>query len=173
MNTNSQNHLYLWICEELYSLIFKQGRNLTYRGTLKTFFLQIDKCLCDNKHGPSVVHFLAALRVLVSMHPWSIWNSASFQGLRFPKYISTTFVQFLCVLYPKTLEYRTGRKRFVYIFFQASSGIRMDQNKGFLPVLYSKVFDTNNQYLTRWDIFFMRDPRDIENCNKPRKICEI
>ena len=37
----------------------------------------------------------------------------------------------------KTLEYRTGRKRFVYIFFQASSGIRMDQNKGFLPVLYS------------------------------------
>ena len=113
MNTNSQNHLYLWICEELYSLIFKQGRNLTYRGTLKTFFLQIDKCLCDNKHGPSVVHFLAALRVLVSMHPWSIWNSASFQGLRFPKYISTTFVQFLCVLYPK--------KQTLYFYIQMSS----------------------------------------------------
>ena len=36
----------------------------------------------------------------------------------------------------KILEYKmNGRKRFVYIFFQASSGIRMDQNKGFLPVL--------------------------------------
>ena len=30
---------------------------------------------------------------------------------------------------------------FVHTFFQASSGILMDQNKGFLPVLYSKVFE--------------------------------
>ena len=44
------------------------------------------------------------------------------------------------LLRSKTLEYRTGRKRF---FFQASSGIRMDQNKGFLPVLYSMVFDVD------------------------------
>ena len=44
--------------------------------------------------------------------------------------------------HPKKLEYKEcDRKRFVYIFSQASSGIRMDQNKGFLPVLYSKVFE--------------------------------
>ena len=54
--------------------------------------------------------------------------------------ILTQILQLPSEASPKTLEYRTGRKRFVYIFFQASSGIRMEQNKGFLPVLYSKVF---------------------------------
>ena len=34
-------------------------------------------------------------------------------------------------------------KGFVYIFFQASSGIRMDQNKGILPILNSKVFEVD------------------------------
>ena len=46
---------------------------------------------------------------------------------------------------PKTLEYRTGRSSLVYIFFQASSGILMDQHKGLLPVLYSTVFGTHAQ----------------------------
>ena len=41
---------------------------------------------------------------------------------------------------PKTLKYRTGRSSFVYIFFQASSGREMDQNKGLLQVLYFTVF---------------------------------
>ena len=49
------------------------------------------------------------------------------------------------VTYPKTLEYRTGRNPLFTLFFQASSGIRMDQNKGFLPVLYSRVFDLCNK----------------------------
>ena len=43
----------------------------------------------------------------------------------------------------KTLDYRTGRNPLFTLFFQASSGIRMDQNKGFLPVLYSRVFECN------------------------------
>ena len=38
------------------------------------------------------------------------------------------------------IEYRTGISSFVYIFFQAISGIRINQNKWLLPVLYSKVF---------------------------------
>ncbi len=48
---------------------------------------------------------------------------------------------------PKTLEYRTGRNPLFTLFFQASSGIRMDQNKGFLPVLYSTVFGIANSLI--------------------------
>ena len=40
----------------------------------------------------------------------------------------------------KNLRVQDWQKAVCLHFSQASSGIRMDQNKGFLPVLYSKVF---------------------------------
>ena len=70
-------------------------------------------------------------------------NDLSVEVLEYPEIttpeqgLKNGFMKQLC--YPKTLEYRTG------FFFQVSSGIRMDQNKGLLSVLYSKVFDTDRK----------------------------
>ena len=53
---------------------------------------------------------------------------------------------------PKTLEYRTGRKWFVYIFFQASSGIRIDQNKGLLPEFFFNVSEIPGQIMVEKEL---------------------
>ena len=39
------------------------------------------------------------------------------------------------------MYYRMPRSPFVYIIFQASSGRKMDQNKGLLPLLKSILFE--------------------------------
>ena len=43
------------------------------------------------------------------------------------------------------------------VFFQAISGIRMDQNKGFLPVLYSKVFGRAPLFSTYLIFYFVKE----------------